>query len=352
MMVDLVDNLTAGLYLNMGRLSEAEQLGRRNIASLEKKLTPLDESMLNARLLRGRVLLEQERLPEAVAQLEQVLDLVKSKHDDEATITSAAMIALGNAYLASGDIARAERIVDEAVPFMEKRAPNSSRHAAILLLQGRLQTLRGRFEPAAAAFAAARTMREHETAFKSDGLAKVIVGQTDLALARGDYTAAAQRLGEAQAALARPAPWFDYVADLVASRRAMSDHAQGRDADALAAAQATLNLQQRRTEPNANTALQAELEITIGRALTGLSRPREALSHLQNALKIREAAGNPNSFWLADVYVRRAECERALGNQDAARALLAKAMSIYAIQGQLGDFVTKPLRDAQLLAGR
>jgi tetratricopeptide (TPR) repeat protein len=132
----------------------------------------------------------------------------------------------------------------------------------------------------------------------------------------------------------------------------MSDLAQGRDADALAAAQATLNLQQRRTEPNANTALQADLEITIGRALTGLSRSREALSHLQNALKIREAAGNPNSFWLADVYVRRAECERPLGNQDASRALLAKAMSIYAIQGQLGDFVTKPLRDAQLLAGR
>jgi tetratricopeptide (TPR) repeat protein len=152
--------------------------------------------------------------------------------------------------------------------------------------------------------------------------------------------------------LARPAPWFDYVDDLAASRRAMSDLAQGRYAEALAAAQATLDRQLRRTEPNANAALRAELEIVIGRALIGLSRPDEALPHLQNALKIREAAGNPNSFWLADIYVRLAESERALGDRDGAQALLAKARAIYALQGELGDFVMKPLRDMQVLLAR
>jgi hypothetical protein len=73
---------------------------------------------------------------------------------------------------------------------------------------------------------------------------------------------------------------------------------------------------------------------------------------LQNALKIREAAGNPNSFWLADAYVRLAECESALGNRDGAQGSLAKARAIYAVQGELGDFVMKPLRDMQVLLAR
>jgi tetratricopeptide (TPR) repeat protein len=122
--------------------------------------------------------------------------------------------------------------------------------------------------------------------------------------------------------------------------------ARGQSAAAVPALRAALTLYLAQPAPIRDLNEELDLRLSLGRALSATDQAKEALPHLERALALRQPqfASSP---LLAEAQVALADCKLRLGDEAAARALLAQAKRIHAANRELSPQFRQPLRDLE-----
>ncbi|CAK7229615.1 hypothetical protein SBRCBS47491_007310 [Sporothrix bragantina] len=117
--LDAVNNL-GSLYINQGRLPEAEAMFRRALQGYEKALGPDHTSTLNTVNNLSSLYINQGRLPEAEAMFQRALQGYEKALGPDHTSTLNAVNSLNNLYRNQGRLPEAEAMLQRALQGKEK----------------------------------------------------------------------------------------------------------------------------------------------------------------------------------------------------------------------------------------
>lgn len=96
---------------------------------------------------------------------------------------------------------------------------------------------------------------------------------------------------------------------------------------------------------NRYPALDADVQLQLGKTLLGAGRHAAARGPIERALAWRTANDAASSPWVADAGVAWAQCLLALGDSVRSRAAAARASTIYGAHTPVGEHFTRPLQE-------
>jgi tetratricopeptide (TPR) repeat protein len=282
----------------------------------------------------GRRAEARELLAEALATQERV------KGPDDPELTTYVRTNFATTLLLRGELAAAE-------PHMEKALASWRDSAAALpgaqLNLGRLRTLQGRFDEAARLFAGVEAETERIFGKHSWMHGTSLYRQGELALASG-------RLEEARAHFSRLWSEWKEPADNVTTNPAAGgvglvkvELAAGNLAAAETLAREVIATIERSRSRRDMPDEEAAARLAIARAQLALGKFAEARAEATRAVESRERMDAPESLWLADARLTLAESLWRLGEETAARKLVAMARQAHAVHAAVGPQYSRPL---------
>ena len=352
----------AGIHLEYGemlrrarRYDDSEKELRIAVNLFLQQVGPDYAPTLRAQEQLGVAFLESGRLIEAKSILSRTLSsFERIRGPDDLEWTADARIVYAKLLLARGELEAANAVIRQSVASLRAHGPGSVYFPIARRIEADVLIAQGQWREAEPSAADAQSGIGKFYGEKHERYAGSILTQADLQFAQGNVDKAGplyQKVLEGWPRSDEPIPDPYVYATLGISRVQLAD---GQSSAAVKAAQSVLD--KIVASPHKDTLLiqEAAAQLQLGLALTQTRRPTLALPHLLRATELHQEMDADQSPWLAQARVALAECYADLGEQDSAKALLAKASSAFKARAQVSPQFTKSYRDAQkrLLAAK
>jgi serine/threonine protein kinase/tetratricopeptide (TPR) repeat protein len=330
-------------YTMRKRYADAERELKQAAELFRKDYGPDDPETASATASVAKALAQQNRFDEAIAMLRLAIQILEKPSPNAVPdYLVAAHEYLADALVQSGRLTEAEPIVRRVVELASKGRPTSQ--VAPMLIAADYDATRGRNASAEKNARSALALAEQvfgptsKRAYRVRnrlGRVLVVAGKVDEA----DALFTANLKDDAANAKALDSPW---TAASVQHAKVLILRGQAAQAVPTLTDVLKRHLAQPANQQDLND--EFEYQFALGRALHAAGRSKEALSHLERALVLRQTqyAFSPK---LAEAEVVLADCKLSLGDAEASRGLLAKAKTIHAANHELGDQYRRPLRE-------
>jgi serine/threonine protein kinase len=305
---------------------------------------------LQVQLKLGRFLHDTSRRQEGSKLVHDALDTLRRAGKKAASGELPEVMGFyGSILLAEGQAAEAEPYLAADVDDLRKNYPGSSPLARRLASQGEAFTALGRYSDAEQALTEASRIWQQTGGDVADRAMSnpYLLKQARLALAMGNPQLAIEELQKITppSNAARLPILLDDAELKIALAQAYLQ--EDRASEALASAQAALEVVQRSPLRSYYQPLEADALLRVGQAQSRTGLLPAAKVNLELALQLREANDNEMSPRIAEAQIALAQCLLAAGNSQDAQVLAARAAALEDSHTELGAHFRRPLVDLQ-----
>ena len=328
------------------RYAEAEAETRRAVQILRERAGPEQVQTALMEMNLGRMLSVQGRPLDGRPLLQHAAQVLLAHGEDVSPQRRVdALVFLGESLLDAGEVAAAGAPLQQAVALDAARTPRADALPQLMLARQLLDT--GRYDEAVKTLQQARERRVAHLGAEHPQVAAVDNRIALVWMAQGRYDDAERGFKALmEVADARGGP-FGSMRDLARHNLATLQIERGRFDGALEPAQETLARLDAQPEAERNRSTEQALNNRLARVLEGLGRPAEARPYFERSLALAVGDQHPDSPRLALARARLAGCLAALGERNAALALLAQAEATLAAHPELAPHVRAVVEKAR-----
>ncbi len=342
--------LLAGMQMKVLKIRDAEQNFRWGFEAMRKAGGDTHMYTLHAEFRLGRFLHATSRRVEGLALLQSALEKAeRTLPSNDAGVTPQFRGGTGYALLAEGRLTEAAKYIDLALTNRRQNFPGGEMHAVALEADGELLMGLGKYAEAGRLLDEALGIRRKIGGSAGrNALAMDWIRQGYLALATDDGNMAREHFEEALRTIGTSEREMLLDGGALAKLGlADLEERQGHSPDAMRLASDVLATVQRSAVRDYFKPLEADALLRMGRAQHLAGDLRSSRASLESALGLRHDIDSDASPWLAEVQIALADCLIDLDGSTQAYALLAQAKAIHATHEELGEHLTRPLRDLE-----